>query len=94
MATVKEIVDKMKDVEKVLSGYLSYDADVDGLVSSDIKDMSEARKLLEDPTKEKITQALKTIQSVKEDIDPYATYAMARPITDQIKSVLEALKTL
>ena len=55
MATVKEIVDKMKDVEKALSGYLSYDADVDGLVSSGIKGISEARKFLEDPTKENIT---------------------------------------
>jgi hypothetical protein len=82
MGTVKDVVDKIADLENVANGYLSYDAMIGGLVSKSIKNLGEAKKLLDDPTKANIAQSLAKIQNMKNDFEPYAAYA-----TDVIEKV-------
>jgi cytochrome c556 len=92
MGTVKDVVDKIGDLENVANGYLSYDAMVGGLVSKSIKGLKEAKKLLENPTKANITKSLDKIQSMKNDFEPYAAYAT--DVIEKVDAVIAAYKDL
>jgi len=92
MVTVKDVVDKIVDLENVANGYLSYDAMVGGLVSKSIKGLREAKKLLEDPTKANITKSLEKVQSMKNDFEPYSAYAT--DMIEKVDAVIAAYKDL
>ena len=92
MGTVKDVIDKINDLENVANGYLSYDAMVGGLVSKSIKGLRDAKKLLEDPTKANIAQSLDKIQSMKNDFEPYSAYAT--DVIEKVEAVISAYKNL
>ena len=92
MGSVKDVVDKINELENVANGYLSYDAMVGGLVSKSIKGLRDAKKLLEDPTKGNIANSLDKIQSMKNDFEPYSAYAT--DVIEKVAAVISAYQTL
>ena len=92
MGTVKDVIDKINDLENVANGYLSYDAMVGGLVSKSIKGLRDAKKLLEAPTKANIAKSLDKIQSMKNDFEPYSAYAT--DVIEKVEAAISAYKDL
>ena len=92
MVIVKDVVDKIGDLENVVNGYLSYDSMIGGLVSKSLKGLREAKKLLEDPTKTNITKSLEKIQNMKNDFEPYSAYAT--DMIEKVDGVIAAYKDL
>jgi hypothetical protein len=92
MGTVKDVVDKISDLENVANDYLGYDAMVGGLVSKSIKGLREAKKLLEDPTKSNTEKSLEKIQTMKNDFEPYSAYATN--VIEKVDAVIAAYKNL
>jgi cytochrome c556 len=92
MGSVKNVVDKIGDLEKIANGYLSYDAMVGGLVSKSLKGLGEAKKLLEDPSKANITKSLEKIKNIKNDFEPYSSYVT--DVIEKVDAVIAAYKNL
>ena len=92
MVSVKNIVDKIGDIENIANGYLSYDSMVGGLVSKSLKGLGESKKLLEDPSKTNITKSLEKIQSIKDDFEPYSSYVT--DVIEKVDAVIAAYKDL
>lgn len=92
MVSVKDVVDKIGDLENVANGYLSYDAMIGGLVSKSIEGLREAKKLLEDPTKANITKSLEKIKNMKNNFEPYSAYAT--DVIEKVDAVIAAYKDL
>ena len=92
MVTVEEVIEGINGLEQIADGYMGYDDMVGGLVSSSIKSIRDAKKVLEDPTKGNINKALKLIQEVKDGFEPYGGYA--GDVMDKVNSVIEKIQAL
>ena len=91
MSTVNEVIQLLKSLEDDLNAYIYYDGQVGGLVSRSIKSLTEARGMLNEPTKLNAQETLKRVEGVRDEISPYAGYVPG--FWTKINSVIEKLQT-
>lgn len=89
---VLEACETLRNLENILSGYMSYDGMVGGIVSQGCNMLSEARELLKKPTKKNIREVIQMLQTCR---DKYSSYASQAPdMWNQLDMAIEKVKSL
>ncbi len=77
MSKIEDIVNELETFKRGLQQYLSYDYDVGGIVSKSIKNLEEAQQLIQKGSAESRQEALIKLETVKQILSPYQSYAPA-----------------
>lgn len=77
MSKMEDIISELETFKHGLQQYLAYDYDVGGIVSKSIKNLDDAQQLLKKESVESIQEALVKLQTVKQTLYPYQSYAPA-----------------
>ncbi len=89
MSKIEDIINELDTFKRGLQQYLSYDYNVGGIVSKSIKNLEEAQQLLQQGAAENRQEALSKLETVKQTLSPYQSYAPA--MLNAFNAVLEKI---
>jgi len=88
--STNETLKLIESLEEKVTPYLTFDNQVNGLVSKSLKTLTEIRTLLQNPTPENLQNAQLKGQQLREDLTPYLW--LAPDIANKIDLILDKLK--